>query len=102
MASIYRVWITDFGSLKQEINRKDDSVLLPVFPRIGDIILYFYPLDPKEDETEEIELEVTSVNIYCQPDLDNHNIKPGQESKFWDDAFTYHAKITVDKVRSPN
>jgi hypothetical protein len=97
MSSIYRIWINDFGSLQQQIKKKEDSILLPVIPRVGDIILYFYELHPEADDTEDIYLKVTSVTIFCQPSFDKLNIKLGQESTFWDEAFDYHAEITVDK-----
>lgn len=98
MSSIYRIWITDFGSLQQQVRNKQDSILLPVIPRVGDIILYFCSVLPGGDETKDIDLKVTSVKILCQSGLDNFNIKLGEESKFWDKYFTYHAKIEVDKV----
>ncbi|BDM83842.1 hypothetical protein [Acaryochloris marina] len=98
MSSIYRILITDFGALKKQIRKKEDGVLLPVIPRVGDIIVYFYQVHPEVDDTKEIDLKVTSVKILCQPGLDNFNIEPGQESKFWDEAFTFHAEIKVDEA----
>ena len=98
MASIYRIWITDFGTLQHQVRKKQDGILLPVFPRVGDIILYFYQTHPEVDETKDIDLKVTSVKILCQPGLDSFDLQPGQESEFWDESFTYHAEITVDKV----
>lgn len=98
MSSIYRIWITDFGSLQKQVEKKDDSILLPVMPRIGDIIAYFYSVNPEANGTEDIDLKVTSVKILCQPHFDGLNIEPGEESEFWDRAFSYHAETTVDKV----
>ena len=98
MASIYRIWIQDFGSLQKQVKKKRDNVLLPVIPRVGEIIEYFYAEHPEAEETKTVDLQVTSVKILCQPEADFLDIKPGQESKFWDDAFTYHAVIKVDAV----
>ena len=69
-------------------------------PRVGDIIAYFYSVDPEANDTEDIDLKVTSVKILCQPYFGSLNIEPGQESKFWDEAFSYHAEITLDKADS--
>ena len=98
MASIYRIWIRDFGTLKQQIGKDEDSILLPVIPRVGDILLYFYLPHPDADETEDIDLKVTSVKLLCQPGSDKFNIPLGQESKFWDNGFSYHAEIEVDRT----
>lgn len=98
MSSIYRIWIKDFGSLKQLIKKEKDSILLPVIPRVGDIIIYFYSLHPETDETEDVDLKVTAVKLLCQPHSDIFNIPTGQESKFWDKGFDYHAEIAVDRA----
>lgn len=98
MASIYRIWIQDFGSLQQQIRKKNDLILLPVIPRIGDIIEYFYMSHPEADDTENVTLKVTSVKLLCQPGVDNLNISMGKETQFWDDSFSYHAEITVDRT----
>ena len=98
MPSIYRIWIRDFGALKQQVGKQYDSILLPVIPRVGDTILYFYLPHPEADETEDIDLKVTSVKLLCQPDSDKFNIPLGQESKFCDDEVSYHAEIAVDRA----
>lgn len=98
MATIYRILIQDFGSLKQQIRKEYDSILLPTIPSVGDIIDYFYAPHPEADETEDIDLKVTSVKLLCQPGADKFDIPLGQESKFWDSGFDYHAEIKVDRV----
>ena len=99
MASIYRILISDFGVLKQQIKKGHDSILLPVIPRVGDFIRYFYTPDSNGDESEEIiDIKVTSVKLYCQEDSDNFDIPLGQESQFWDNGFSHHAEIEVDRA----
>ncbi len=98
MSSIYRIFITDFGSLQPQIRKKYDSILVPVIPRVGDIIAYFYSPRPDDDDIDDVDLKVTSVRLFCQPEYESFKIKQGQESHFWDQSFDHHAEITVDKA----
>ena len=58
MASIYRILIYDFGSLQKQIKKKQDSILLPVMPRVGDVINYFYTEDTETEEIKSVDLSL--------------------------------------------